>query len=937
MALNGGARSTGDAQASNADCSKGSSAWSRFHGRINEVADNFFYRLGYWVATHPKWTLLISLVFVIACCFGFANFRIEGDEEELWVPGKSLAKDHQSIILEDFNDDGEYATFLVESPSETGSVLTKESVDAVWELDAIVMAIEVDGNTYDDLCSKELDGVTCEPVFRGITRFWGDFATYEASVTSDADILAAVNVTTFPDGSAVNQQALFGNGITYDDDGNISRARAVIQGYALASDPDDGAEINDYVFDWNAAFQDAMEEARETFDVLDVYYLTSRSGDDALEEAVSGEIFLFITTYVLMIAFVSVAIGRCCSGPVKRRSWLGVGGVMLVVAAGLAAYGLNSGFDIPFTPLSRILPFILIGIGVDDMFVIVAAYDHTDPSLAVEERIALGVKRCGVSVTYTSLTNFFAFMLGSMSSLPAVEYFCLYAGTAILFDFFLQARRTIMTAFVALLTMDANRQKAGKIDSCCCFTSKKYLREQERQHQEGVPRGVTLPASIGERVDMSQRALDRKAEVHQISTIGRFMKEKYSPFVLSAKGKAVVLLGSAGLLAAGIYGVTQATQGFDALDLAPDGHYSIEYTEKARSYDFDIQEWYVPINVYTQEVDYPDVTVQAEIQSVDEEMFEAKNVDGPLDSWLASFIEWADANTTYSANVGTSGGYPVYDDRDTFYTALSAFLADEDNARFLTDVIFDDEGLIKISRSEMYLINLVDTDNKVDALEDTREVADQSTLDPQPFAYSDMFLFAEQYLVIYNELLSSFGLALLAVLVLSLFVLGKVTVVLLVCLTLAIIDVELLGFVYHWNLDVNSITVIELIMAVGLVVDYMVHIVHYFLHQDPSIPKDARIAEALGEIGPSVMVGAATTFLGIMPLAFANNVIFRVFFKMFLVIISFGFYHGVVFIPVLLSMLPDRLVSHSAREEDAASIAGHGSKKVVVLEGPIYA
>ena len=49
-----------------------------------------------------------------------------------------------------------------------------------------------------------------------------------------------------------------------------------------------------------------------------------------------------------------------------------------------------------------------------------------------------------------------------------------------------------------------------------------------------------------------------------------------------------------------------------------------------------------------------------------------------------------------------------------------------------------------------------------------------------------------------------------------------------------------------------------------------------------------RIANALGEIGSSVMMGAATTFLGIMPMAFANNVIFRVFFKMFLVIISFG-------------------------------------------------
>ena len=59
-------------------------------------------------------------------------------------------------------------------------------------------------------------------------------------------------------------------------------------------------------------------------------------------------------------------------------------------------------------------------------------------------------------------------------------------------------------------------------------------------------------------------------------------------------------------------------------------------------------------------------------------------------------------------------------------------------------------------------------------------------------------------------------------------------------------------------------------------------------HQDPNIAKDLRIADALGEIGPSVMVGAATTFVGIMPLAFASNEIFRVFFRMFLIIITFG-------------------------------------------------
>lgn len=35
------------------------------------------------------------------------------------------------------------------------------------------------------------------------------------------------------------------------------------------------------------------------------------------------------------------------------------------------------------------------------------------------------------------------------------------------------------------------------------------------------------------------------------------MKEKYTPLLLSTKGKVLVLLATAGLLAAGIYGGTQ--------------------------------------------------------------------------------------------------------------------------------------------------------------------------------------------------------------------------------------------------------------------------------------------------------------------------------------------------------------------------------------------
>ncbi|CAM9414497.1 unnamed protein product, partial [Hapterophycus canaliculatus] len=450
-------------------------------------------------------------------------------------------------------------------------------------------------------------------------------------------------------------------------------------------------------------------------------------------------------------------------------------------------------------------------------FVIVAAYDHTDPSRPVEERIAFGVKRCGVSITYTSLTNFFAFLLGSNSALPAVEYFCLYAcpcckalrggGDSL---FFLCVCHQQMTAFVALLTMDVNRQKAGKIDWCCCFTSSKGIAEQVRV--EGPQRGVNLPAPRGEMNQTAGNGIveghDLGAEVHELSAVGKFMKNRYAPLLLSTKAKVFVLLGAAALFAAGVYGATQYTQAFDVLDSAPDGHYSREYTELARSYEVDISEWFVPLKVYTREVEYTDVAVQAEIQATDERMLELDLTSGPLGSWLVSFVEWAENSTGYSANVGMSGGYPVYGDPDTFYTALSEFTAEDENAGFLSDVIFNDNGTIEISRSEMYLVDQTDTTKKIDTLEDTRDTIDQSTLESESFGFSGGFVVTEQYLVIVDELLASFGLALVAVLVLSLFVLGKITVVVLVCVTVLIIDVELFGFIYHWNLDVNSITVI---------------------------------------------------------------------------------------------------------------------------------
>jgi hypothetical protein len=67
----------------------------------------------------------------------------------------------------------------------------------------------------------------------------------------------------------------------------------------------------------------------------------------------------------------------------------------------------------------------------------------------------------------------------------------------------------------------------------------------------------------------------------------------------------------------------------------------------------------------------------------------------------------------------------------------------------------------------------------------------------------------------------------------------------------------------------------------GLVVDYVSHVIHYYLAQPFSLTPKERLTNCLVEIGPAVLLGCSTTFLGTMPLAFADSVIFRTFFKMY--------------------------------------------------------
>lgn len=91
----------------------------------------------------------------------------------------------------------------------------------------------------------------------------------------------------------------------------------------------------------------------------------------------------------------------------------------------------------------------------------------------------------------------------------------------------------------------------------------------------------------------------------------------------------------------------------------------------------------------------------------------------------------------------------------------------------------------------------------------------------------------ETYKVLLKESILSIGLSLIAVAAVVFMITGSLPVTALVVLSVILVDYFLIALIYFWDLTFNTIIIVNIVIAIGLAVDYSAHIAHTYLIIQP--------------------------------------------------------------------------------------------------------
>ncbi|MCL4144429.1 UNVERIFIED_CONTAM: hypothetical protein GTU68_007813 [Idotea baltica] len=124
---------------------------------------------------------------------------------------------------------------------------------------------------------------------------------------------------------------------------------------------------------------------------------------------------------------------------------------------------------------------------------------------------------------------------------------------------------------------------------------------------------------------------------------------------------------------------------------------------------------------------------------------------------------------------------------------------------------------------------------------------------------------------------------------------------LLVGVAIVSIETGVVGYMSLWGVNLDQISMINLIMCIGFSVDFSAHISYAYLTAKVETSEE-RLKECLYSLGLPIVQGGLSTIVCIVTFVLAPSYVYVTFFKIVFLVVFFAIIHGLLLIPVLLSM-----------------------------------
>mmetsp|Transcript_3339 Transcript_3339/g.10461 ORF Transcript_3339/g.10461 Transcript_3339/m.10461 type:complete len:968 (-) Transcript_3339:97-3000(-) len=919
-------------------------------------------RVARFVTKRPWTTIVLAVICSLCLATGFLRLENEDQPEELYVPSGSRAQRDKHWVDNRFGDTDDVSTLLLDRKAGA-NLLTKESLLEVFDVYDKVMSISNGAKRgYDERSCAKAYWDLAEPCQKsGVLAFWNwDRAALEA----DDDVLATLNAPArdccSPRGRETNLEDVASK-LTRDESGRIVAAGALSLDFYLRARNHDKTGSDPH----NRRLEKKFDRLRRQGGW--VYFrkpipLTREGQIQNVSGAFDRDQLLVNFAFVIIFLYAFWAL-HDRKDPYLSRGWLGVAAALVVLLAVGAGFGLALWFGTVFSATASIAIFLVLGIGLDDAFVICGAESNhrgdfardaaavaagADVAEVASARIVRAMASAGPSIFVTSITDFCAFIAGSFTTIPAIEAFCVFCATAVLTDYLLQT-----TLFVAIMTFDMRRKlrrganELGGVEPRCYTCSKDAL---------GDPEVVT----------------DRPSN---------FFGGRYARVLLSVPGMAFVLLSTAGLAVMGAVGASRVTAEFDYEWFLVPGWYLDAYNFQERHFRNSL---FYPIGVYTGKADYFEATPKMQ-ELLDDYRKQGYVVDSSLDD------NWFDAHAVWAAPDPPT-------DSDAYLVSVAEFLESPEGIGYQEKVVFnDDVTAIKATKiNALWKFN-----GKATSVKIMRRMIRSRKLGRRVGGglnwrfYDRVFVFAEGIKVVLRESVFSMSLACVTVGFVLLLLLGDVIASLLVGTMVVCVCLITYGSIY-WrggggeNFDglrvdfwvcrvgllrsgafrgrrvistasrraaersasswgkfsradastpryhdyLNNVSGFFVIIAVGLASDASAHYCHAFLESSKPTSRE-RAVEALDLLGPSIFLGGTSTLFGIGLTGLSITYVFQTFFKYLVTILVLSLWFGLVVMPVACALLaprarhkpsvvkaPEEPIAAGLKEGEPVSVAG---------------